>query len=410
MAKVIVYCVDGTWNGAGHNSILEKDKPELSNVYRLFCELRGTSITQVDGGVGLWAEEKEYIDSDDLAQVAMYAHGVGENAHNIEEHVIGGAFGGGLTTRIRLGYAFISRRFVPDDIIVIIGFSRGSYAARALADMIATQGLLNPELATEHHTLSWAAGAWLSYLEHKPDREVAAIVLESEALHRTALQAIGRILSVAQLRPAKVSCVGVFDTVGSMGFPDSRGGVRADDFGYVSETLLPGIERAYHAVSLDERRAEFIPTLWKPITAGTTGQALEQTLFPGAHSDVGGGYEDHTLSDVTFEWMFNNILSTVIFKGALPIADISPNPLGLAHCPWLGALSRFDSKARALPKATLERSSSLCDRMAAPLVPLEGFGLVKYDPTNLPDGIECMIGQPFGNGAMKMDNLTDSES
>ena len=380
MNKVIIYCADGTWNAAGHSALLEKDKPELSNVYRLFEELRGDSISQVDGGVGLWAEEKAYTDlGGDLAQVAMYGHGVGENAHNLEEHVVGGAFGGGLTTRIRLGYAFISRRFEPGDRIAIIGFSRGAYAARALADMIATQGLLRADLATEHHPLSWAAGAWLKYREVRSEGNVASTVEASEDLHRTALKAIGRIPTDSHLRPTKVAAVGVFDTVGSMGFPDLKGGTRLDHYGFIRNDLLPHIMQAFHAVSVDEQRVNFIPSLWKP------DSRLKQVLFPGAHSDIGGGYPNHELADEAFEWMFDQLAATAIFKAQHPTApDFSPNPLGLAHRPWSKLLSGIERKLRKFPDDELEASFGLLKRMDAPAVPVEGAEDFKYAPLNLP--------------------------
>ncbi len=42
-------------------------------------------------------------------------------------------------------------------------------------------------------------------------------------------------------------------------------------------------------------------TLWNPDT--TPRQKLEQRWFIGAHCDVGGGYKDRRLSDVTLRWI-----------------------------------------------------------------------------------------------------------
>ena len=189
--KTIIFFADGTWNGSGIRSFEEKDKPELSNVYRLYLELQGDPCDVHDGGIGLWSQEKRLKTAQD-EQLSLYCHGVGENLHNPAQKWINGALGGGTTTRIRLGYAFISKNYESGDRIVIIGFSRGSYESRALADMIATQGLLDPKLTDEHHTLSYSAGAWLAYRRNLPQgvhRQVAA----SEALHRQAVDAIGRI-------------------------------------------------------------------------------------------------------------------------------------------------------------------------------------------------------------------------
>jgi hypothetical protein len=42
-------------------------------------------------------------------------------------------------------YNFICANYVDGDAIVLIGFSRGAFTARSVADMIASVGLLTPE-------------------------------------------------------------------------------------------------------------------------------------------------------------------------------------------------------------------------------------------------------------------------
>jgi hypothetical protein len=63
---------------------------------------------------------------------------------------------------------------------------------------------------------------------------------------------------------------------------------------------------AYQALAIDERRAEFPPTLW---TAAAPGQTMEQVWFSGVHCDVGGSYpadsSGSALSDLTLAWMMN---------------------------------------------------------------------------------------------------------
>ena len=55
------------------------------------------------------------------------------------------------------------------------------------------------------------------------------------------------------------------------------------------------------ALAIDEHREPFLPTLWD--TAPDPGQTLQQVWFAGAHSDVGGGYPEHGLSDLALDWM-----------------------------------------------------------------------------------------------------------
>jgi hypothetical protein len=61
------------------------------------------------------------------------------------------------------------------------------------------------------------------------------------------------------------------------------------------------VENAYHALAIDEHRQDYTATLWNPDTAPQ--QTLEQRWFVGAHCDVGGGYNDRRLSDLTLNWM-----------------------------------------------------------------------------------------------------------
>jgi uncharacterized protein (DUF2235 family) len=65
------------------------------------------------------------------------------------------------------------------------------------------------------------------------------------------------------------------------------------------------VKAAYHALSIDERRREFPPTLWNPLTesAAQSGQILEQVWFAGCHCGVGGGYPETGLSDIAMSWM-----------------------------------------------------------------------------------------------------------
>lgn len=69
----------------------------------------------------------------------------------------------------------------------------------------------------------------------------------------------------------------------------------------------PGcVRRARHAIARDERRRYFdIVPLLPPIGATAAVRArFEQLVFPGAHSDVGGLYDDnHRLADEALKWV-----------------------------------------------------------------------------------------------------------
>jgi hypothetical protein len=54
-------------------------------------------------------------------------------------------------------------------------------------------------------------------------------------------------------------------------------------------------------LALDERRYSFQPTLWEKLEGNTS--TLRQVWFPGAHSNIGGGYDDQQIANITLAWM-----------------------------------------------------------------------------------------------------------
>jgi uncharacterized protein (DUF2235 family) len=102
---------------------------------------------------------------------------------------------------------------------------------------------------------------------------------------------------------APITMVGVWDTVGALGIPAIFGGIDPLRYGFLDTTLHPDVKHAYHAVSIDERRREFPATLWSGPPA--PGQVIEQVYFTGVHCDVGGGYAETGLSDITLSWMMS---------------------------------------------------------------------------------------------------------
>jgi hypothetical protein len=105
-------------------------------------------------------------------------------------------------------------------------------------------------------------------------------------------------------RPGRVTiqCIGVWDTVGALGIPGSRFCSHAYTF---HETQLgPRVRHAFQALAIDEHRGNFQAAPWVP---PEHPHVFEQVWFPGVHSNVGGGYEDHGLSDTTLLWMVSRI-------------------------------------------------------------------------------------------------------
>lgn len=247
MSKRIIFCADGTWNDAATNT----------NVYKIFKAMNFTA-----------------------AQCPIYDDGVGSDGNPLIK-LLGGAFGEGLDQKIKDGYTRISHLYEKGDSIFVFGFSRGAYIARSLAGMIANCGL-----PTQNVDDNLTALAYQAYREHDKTKRPQLIAQ------------LGKKYAIDN--PA-IAMVGVWDTVGALGIPAIFGGIDMLRYGFLDTQLHPCVKNAYHAISIDERRREFPATLWTGPFA--PGQTVEQIYFTGVHCDVGGGYPETGLSDITLSWM-----------------------------------------------------------------------------------------------------------
>jgi uncharacterized protein (DUF2235 family) len=174
-----------------------------------------------------------------------------------------------LEDHVTDGYRFLMRYYQEGDRIFIFGFSRGAYTARAVAGMLYKVGLLiqgNEELLPF---------AWNVFKNVKD-------VNLSEGFRHTFS------------RKVNVHFLGLWDTVSSIGWAWNP-----EHLPYTANN--PNVEVIRHAVSLDERRTNFVQNLCghDPPT-----DAL-QVWFAGVHCDVGGGYfeKEAGLSKLALEWM-----------------------------------------------------------------------------------------------------------
>jgi uncharacterized protein (DUF2235 family) len=339
MSKNIVFCADGTWNGPDQDDASKQSDPP-SNVFKFYLNLAGQDV--VDSVVFRAANEQERkaVDANGrVTQIAKYLHGVGDSENKLVR-LIGGATGAGLITRILRGYTFISRNYVPGDQIHVVGFSRGAYTARALVGLINKRGLLDAsrnDLQNKEQAYKLSASVWADYRRQAIDDGEASApnrILRLERLLDDLPGFFSRSAKdIAMVGPVDVAAVGVWDTVGAMGIPDYNAKkAQLDEFKFASTKLGEQVKRAFHAVAIDEQRVDFTPTLWD------ADARVTQVLFPGAHSDVGGGYPSHNgesgLSDGALDWMIQQLRSVGVQFA--PSLTVVPQPQALApqHAPW----------------------------------------------------------------------------
>jgi uncharacterized protein (DUF2235 family) len=379
MAKMIVFCADGTWNSQyqDENQDLAADP---TNVYKLFLRLAGEfcadSLRNAD------EQEKALVRDGTTLQAAKYLHGVGDSRNPIVK-LMGGAFGAGIISRIVRGYTFISRNYEPGAEITILGFSRGAYTARALAGLIASQGVLAPGLTVDQEkAYRYGAEAWYRYRRAAGRPSILAHLTEIVSDLPAFLSAEN--LGDQDLVPvASLAAIGVWDTVGAMGFPEYAGnGQRLDAFRFADTHLSAKVRQGFHAVALDEQRDDFVPTLWD------TAPNVTQVVFPGAHGDVGGGYpagnRESGLSDVALTWMVANLQAQGVAFSATPPLP-TPDPAGTAHRPWChGPWPAFPHGPRTFVSGVELDTSIAARRAAGPVVADPGEAPAPYMPVNLP--------------------------
>jgi len=187
---------------------------------------------------------------------------------------IDGTFNNSLGQRLGLGikenvlniYRFLAENYQKDDEIYLLGFSRGAYVARTVSGLLHTVGLL------PRNELNSLAAAFKYFRTPIHNRNPH---------------------SFSRYHRPEIKMMAVWDTVGlieqHIGFHDSH--------------LSPEVKNAFHALAVDEKRPHFKPSLWTGKI--NSDQNVEQVWFAGVHGDVGGGYLDSGLSDITLDWIIS---------------------------------------------------------------------------------------------------------
>ncbi|MEB0140174.1 MULTISPECIES: DUF2235 domain-containing protein [unclassified Undibacterium] len=391
MLKTIVFCADGTWNGPGKDIDDASVKSAPSNVLKLYCWLDG--VDSADTQPFSYAGEAERVLLDVAGhplQLAKYLDGVGYDDNWLVKF-LGGTFGAGLVTRIIRGYTFISRHYQPGDRIVINGFSRGAYTARALAAMILDQGLLDAgkiDLNDKEHAYRLGCAVWHAHRKKAAQGKLGLLTRLEECMYDMP-DFFTQTPSPQQLIGAvPIQCVAVWDTVGAMGVPLYDGeDRRIDAFRFTDCDFSARVAHGFHAIAVDEQRTDFTPTLWNP------RQGISQVLFPGSHSDVGGGYppgSESGLSDGALLWMKQQLEAVVGLRFGAPPQHIKADVAGSAHQPWrlppYTLMPASHVEARQFPNSIgLQAHASLSARRNLPSVqPDPLLPAVAYAPLNIP--------------------------
>jgi len=303
--KRIIVLVDGTWNkeGAGADTNVAKLDSGKKIITQAFIKANAT------GGI---------------AQHVYYHDGVGSDG-DLTQKLLGGAIGLGLKKIIQDAYEFVVSDYTAGDEVYMFGFSRGAYAVRALAGLIAASGIQRQQ-NEDVFEIAWAHYRVAPSVRQQPQTASSTdqktledydFLAQRQAFHDT----------------RNIKCVAVWDTVGSYGIPAGIGLAPLARYftlvtlGFHDTSFGEHIEVGLHAVAVDEHRRPFVPTFWTIAKAQQPRGHVEQTWFAGAHCNVGGGYPESGLSDQALIWMIARVqaLTNLEFDTAAVRADTKAN-------------------------------------------------------------------------------------
>jgi uncharacterized protein (DUF2235 family) len=316
MGKRIIVLSDGTGNSAA--------KVWRTNVWRLF----------------------EALDLRKSDQIAIYDDGVGTSSFK-PLALLGGAFGVGLKRNVLGLYKFLCRNYkskqdyeelaklartkpaepgmppeeFKDDEIFLFGFSRGAFTVRVLTGLLLTQGLV--EFTSEGELDRNARAAYRAYRTSR----FSGWTLETPfRFFRNLLASHTHKVN----RPVdQIRFIGVWDTVAAYGSPIDEMTRGFSKYIWPLELpthdLNPRVHRARHALAVDEERTSFAPELWEEsaptLQSDPKQERLLQVWFSGVHANVGGGYPDDSLANVSLSWMMAEAADYGLRFKAGPQAD-----------------------------------------------------------------------------------------
>ncbi len=254
--KRIVICADGTWN-----------RPE-----QLDKEQYPTNVLS-------FARHLLPEDQAGTKQVVFYDWGIG----SYHDQLAGGGFGVGLEKNVMDGYRFLVHNYDIGDEIYLFGFSRGAYTVRSICGLINNCSILK---SAEGRLIEKAFEIYKTK-KYPPKCQFSIDWREQHAI----------------AQQVKIHFVGVWDTVGALGLPFSIFGLIKDKHLFYDRKLGSNLKTVRHALSLDELRDDFEPTIWLP----RDSVDLAQVWFAGVHSDVGGSYkpdkDGKLLSEIPMQWL-----------------------------------------------------------------------------------------------------------
>jgi uncharacterized protein (DUF2235 family) len=243
-------------------------------------------------------------------QISFYDPGIGTGLRK----VTGNVMGRGFSKNILQCYQFIFENYEQGDKIYLFGFSRGAATVRSLAGFIHHFGILPRSRG------DLIEKAWKIYKITNPDKRK---------------KKADKLFENNHTMWAHIEYLGVWDTVAALGLPNTPFEKFSNWIvpnGFHDFSLSGSVRHAYHALAIDDVRRNFHPIYFDNVIEAN--QKMEQVWFMGMHTDVGGGYEEHGLSDIALEWMVQKAVKhglNIYNKPNRPKPICKPNADGTMH-------------------------------------------------------------------------------
>jgi uncharacterized protein (DUF2235 family) len=375
----LVVLSDGTGNSSA--------KAQRTNVWRMF----------------------EALDQTQTNQIAMYDDGVGTSSNKYLAG-LGGAFGFGLKRNVLDLYKFLCRNYRVGDRIYGFGFSRGAFTIRILVGLVACEGLV--QCSSDEELDRYAAAAYRAF-RAKNFKRWSPIVWISRGLRDVVLWLRDRIgtgasyAEVTKLTKPPITFLGLWDTVEAYGMPNQELKRAIDRFVWPllfgEFDLSPIVERACHALSLDDERTTFHPLLWdevaeaaRVIEARNAPQAatahnppagrITQVWFAGVHSNVGGGYPEDQLSLVSLYWIMGEAQKRGLnlSKEAVERVKVARSPYARLYDSRKGLASYYRYAPRRIEVLRDAAGTRIWPIVDSSVVMRMAYGSDGYAPLSLP--------------------------
>lgn len=280
-SKRFVLCLDGTWN----NTYDENEREDGSKVIKPsnVLKLARAILPQA-------ADQKEQIVYYDAGVGAMSEYpGPSNKMLQFFDKILGGGWGAGFESNIDDAVTFLAHNYMENDQIYIFGFSRGASAARGLSQFIEWMGGLPVKRDSYYIPLLLRR-----YVESKAKVPVKQVIDE---INNKLAKDTGGKQQLNAFQKIRIEFLGVWDTVMALG---SKLFTSASRRYHVSDLPVKCIKNVRHALAIDEKRSDFEPEVW---VSAQDDQSLVQLWFAGVHSNIGGGYVNDGLANISFQWM-----------------------------------------------------------------------------------------------------------